>query len=152
TTRSNVFAVWLTVGFFEVTDESTRPVRLGAELGRGQGSSIRHRMFAIVDRTNLSIASCVAALERPLPPPPPTPLPLLPATVPVSALRGPLPAGGGGTWKIEPGTVLVVDAGAGQETVVVQAVDAQSRTPTITAVFTKPHAVGAALSLANVPG
>jgi len=60
TVRSNCFAVWLTVGYFEVTgfvgpdDRLGRPSGmpiLGPELGRADGQHVRHRFFAVVDRS-----------------------------------------------------------------------------------------------------
>lgn len=49
TVRSNTFSVWMTIGFFEY-DEATG---LGAELGQIQGKNIRHRFFAVIDRTTI---------------------------------------------------------------------------------------------------
>jgi hypothetical protein len=57
TTRSNVYAVWITMGLFEVTVEETTAgsgvyvERLGQEAGRDSGNIVRHRAFYVIDRS-----------------------------------------------------------------------------------------------------
>ncbi|MCH7729409.1 MAG: hypothetical protein IH991_23475, partial [Planctomycetes bacterium] len=61
TTHSNVFAVWMTVGYFEVDTRvqvqvlpSTRirdGYQLGSELGSETGEVNRHRAFYLIDRS-----------------------------------------------------------------------------------------------------
>ncbi len=53
TFTSNTFALWATVGFFEVTDDTVVPPRLGEELNRKDNRHIRHRFFAVIDRTEM---------------------------------------------------------------------------------------------------
>jgi hypothetical protein len=63
-TNSNVFAVWITVGYFEVEDnrhvtggqmvvDAGHPdgLRLGPEIGADSGEIVRHRHFCIIDRS-----------------------------------------------------------------------------------------------------
>jgi len=53
TSRSNVFGVWITVGYFRVepgTENLLVPL-LHEEVGSTTGTQRRHRMFAILDRT-----------------------------------------------------------------------------------------------------
>ena len=63
-THSNVFAVWLTVGYFEVTPAANPNLKdasgnlvypdgyqLGQELGSDTGDIVRHRAFYIFDRS-----------------------------------------------------------------------------------------------------
>jgi hypothetical protein len=58
TTRSNVYAVWITVGYFEVTPwsagvDAVHPdgYQLGQEMGTDSGEIVRHRAFFMIDRT-----------------------------------------------------------------------------------------------------
>jgi hypothetical protein len=67
TTRSNSFAVWATVGFFEVNQVVAvkdaagklvgNRIYLGQEINRDQGRNIRHKMFAIIDRSQLDMTA-----------------------------------------------------------------------------------------------
>jgi hypothetical protein len=158
TTRSNVFAVWFTVGFFNVVQDTdamgnpVRPVKLGAEMG----AQYRHRFFAIVDRTNLNILAMTSPTEylNSSTPVVGTPQfaggPSFPVTqtITLSGLTGSTP--NGMTWSVHPGMALVVDTGsnksyqyltpgqqANQETVIVQSVN--TATNQITATFMKAH-------------
>jgi hypothetical protein len=146
TVRSNVFAVWLTVGFFEVLDDSnpSKPPVLGQEIGRAENRHIRHRMFAMLDRTNLSIS--------PTNPNQAGPRPwfingLSAVTQTGQATTVTVPTVSGayeeGSWSLQQGMQLVVDAGPSQETVTVTAVDAVNLT--FTATFNKPHPIGFAV-------
>jgi hypothetical protein len=56
TTNSNVFAVWMTTGYFEVeptTPSAAHPEgwMLGQEIGADSGEVVRHRSFYIIDRS-----------------------------------------------------------------------------------------------------
>jgi hypothetical protein len=155
-TRSNVFAVWLTVGFFEVLDDSApnRPPVLGQEIGRSENRHKRHRMFAIVDRSSASVAFDPQsrqmipgqAGQRPF---------FIPSFSPVANPGLQLvdvPAVSGNyeyrPWAINPGDSLVIDTGTNQEVITViearllqQGVDPPSNQGpyVIKAVFGKPH-------------
>lgn len=48
TTRSSVFAVWVTVGFFEVDPDTQRPIQ---EIGIEDGTSQRYRGYYLIDRS-----------------------------------------------------------------------------------------------------
>jgi hypothetical protein len=134
TTRSNVFAVWVTVGFFEVIDDTSRPVKFGAEIGKTENRHIRHRMFAIVDRSSLTVEKNNTSLVGP----PPVYLPMTqippnytPAanTFIVSGVNGNYD---GTPWEIRQNTNVLVDTGPNQEIVTVLAAPTVMATPPAT--------------------
>jgi hypothetical protein len=163
TTRSNVFAVWVTVGFFQVAPggDLVRPVKLGAEIGAAQGNNIRHQFFAVVDRTRMMID--------------PQQITTINNQVLPNQLNQPMwvsigSAFSGNTpntnipYNIQPGSILTVDNGNGsEETIVVQTTSASLPLPPgvpnppgpgnwIYATFTKPHGAGAFLNINGNPG
>ncbi len=58
TVRTHQFAVWITVGFFEVVKQGNgsifAPDQIGPELDLYQGRNVRYRSFFVVDRTKLA--------------------------------------------------------------------------------------------------
>jgi hypothetical protein len=149
TTRSNVFAVWLTVGFFEVVQDTDaqgnpiRPVKLGAEIGKAEGRNIRHRMFAIVDRTNMTTLANVTQLTKDILAGSQSQTAQLLSMAGVTS-SPPFPI----SWSIKPGSALTIEDPANPETVVVTSVAGNS----ITATFKAPHRRGTWVSLADTPG
>jgi hypothetical protein len=55
TVRTHQFAVWITIGFFEVLKQGSPslgvPDVLGGEIGLAAGRNIRYRSFFLLDRT-----------------------------------------------------------------------------------------------------
>ncbi len=149
TTRSNVYAVFLTVGFFQVTPGTTPP-KLGAEIGLSEGRNVRHRMFAIVDRTNLSVFTTTTTVSATSPiVAAPLAGQVTPATLMLNGPTSGVNANTGAPWSIQVGTQLVIEPGtANEETVIVTAVNTPPGTapnttntplPNFTANFTLMH-------------
>jgi hypothetical protein len=149
TTRSNVFGVWVTVGFFKVVDDTVRPVKLGAEIGRAENRHTRHRMFAIVDRSNITIAQNTTANVNK---PGPAPLFFNATAAAQSGMTGTFTVGtayDGRPLGIQNGDQLVFDPGPNQEVLAVN-YSSTNGTITTTANFANNHAQGFVIT--NVGG
>lgn len=149
TTRSNVFAVFLTVGFFQVaTNPATgaivtvdgqpnSPPQLGAEIGRSEGRQVRHRMFAIVDRTNMSTFTTTSNTTVAVAPSPSSPQP---ATITLNGPTSGINPNTGAAWAIAVGTLLVIEPGTvNEETVIVTGVNAAKQQVTANFLLAHPN-------------
>jgi hypothetical protein len=138
TVRSNVFGIWLTIGFFEVENDTVVPPVLGREIGRDEGRQIRHRMFAIVDRSNLGTFTTTLGADA---------NPVAPGQAQTIQLKATNGFTDGIPWAIQPGSILRLydqtefttpNAPRTDEYVVVQAVGGGGLV-TVTAPLLYPH-------------
>jgi hypothetical protein len=156
TSRSNCFAVWLTVGFFEVVSEQGNPTTSAPKyiLGKEMQPRTRRRMFSLVDRTMLEAWRVQLVAGNGVVPAtnvdPMSGRMVVPVSLPLSALgyngpSGPSPVSSGVfqslTGKIYPvtiGSVLTFDPGTLFEETV-EVVDLGMSNPGV--VLYRPHGV-----------
>ncbi|MBA4189711.1 MAG: hypothetical protein C0467_17130 [Planctomycetaceae bacterium] len=171
TTVSNNFAVWITVGYFEVASETVpggwpagvpAPVILGKEYYQNAPGDTRRKFFAIVDRSNVGLdvasfqanpATATHATVRPF-------FTTVEANAAVGATSLQISTAGNATVVSDgvpvtfaAGSQLVIGVGANQEIVTVTPTSFADgvTTMTVAPAFTKPHYAGECVSNV-VPG
>ena len=156
-TRSNTFGVWLTVGFFQVIDDSTLPVKLGPEIGASTATNIQHKFFCLVDRTQIVLAPRLTTSTTAVTPGQAqiTVTQKTGPNDPFNGLNGFITYSGSNSgqisWQIQPGSILVVDRGTPQEeTVVVTGVDTTNNR--FQATFLRPHGQKFGITMPGNPG
>jgi hypothetical protein len=164
TTRSNSFAVWVTVGYFPVTNAAQLSpgqtqngfglptIQLGPEITDPvTGLVTRHKMFAVLDRSALTFLTGQPNL------PGPAPIfiygrntnqnNLVPTTLQVDGLSG---QSEGVSFTIGKGTTLIIDEGReNEEQVTVMGTGTQGGQPTIQIQATKQHSLIMPITLAD---
>lgn len=161
TTRSNVFALWATVGFFEVVDDTAQPMRLGGEISWPGVGIIRHRMFAILDRSSMQVwptadpstgqVLCRLGNNLTVPPEQQSQGALLAVTLldrngtPINAGNPLVNPNTGRPWIPQPGAIITIDPGSDNEETVLLGPGLQAR-------FHRTHAAGAVVISRGNPG
>ncbi|MFO0823507.1 MAG: hypothetical protein U0792_10385 [Gemmataceae bacterium] len=161
TTVSHTFAVWITVGYFEVESETASPVgvpyvTLGKEYYREAPGDTRKKFFSIVDRSNIGYEPT----EYTTPPAAGTPYTQVArpyfTTIEENAAAGAVSlkvssAGGGNVYAdgvpVTIGGSIVVGTGANQEVVTATVASDAAGVATLTvSALTKPHYAGEPVS------
>lgn len=144
---SNTFAVWMTVGLFEV--DSSNNIKANGELGKSENRQVRRRFFSVVDRSHMIL--------------PDTQLTTLTNAVNKGANSATLAAATGSvtgaatnlkvdysTWTLRAGMALTIDKGLGtEETVMIKQITGNSIQ---VGAFSQSHAAGATVHFGGIRG
>jgi hypothetical protein len=151
TTRSNCFAVWCTLGFFEVNQvDATGRIYLGQELGRAENKHVRHRMFAIVDRSAFQSVTTGANITAPATVTGPGTFTITPSIMSGTSTTI---TGNIQQWSIQPGTALQISAAGPTEEVIVKTVSTNAAgVPVFTADFAFAHPGTMTIQVLGNPG
>jgi hypothetical protein len=176
TTRSNVYGIWVTFGFFQVNQNPNGQtlLQVGPEyVWPTLGTTLRHKMFAVVDRSQLQVwptnnnGQAMVQLQTPITLPVNNGVQATFVTTPFQLMNSSGQTIGSvtnpntnRTWTLQAGAMLTIDPNTpNEETVVVQpgiGTIASSlngvQIPVVQATFWKNHAKGAVVISRGNPG